>query len=154
MSDAAIANIVTGIVTVTTIVIGFATLWLKLKYGVEKKADEAALKAAEVEGKIDGNTQITSEVRNATAKVAEHVIDCDEERKTLLRNINAHESRILNLENQMLSLKASVDLVSKNMDSTRHEVRGHLQTLTNKLDLISLTLRPVIVPDPVVKSDK
>lgn len=51
MSDAAIANLITGVVTITTTVIAFLTLWLKLKYGVK-----------EVGGKIDHNTTITTEI--------------------------------------------------------------------------------------------
>lgn len=72
MSDATIVTVVTGIVTVTTMVVGFLTLWLKLKYGVDKaeqaatKAEHAATKAASkaevVEGKLDANTATTNAV--------------------------------------------------------------------------------------------
>ena len=51
MSDAAIASIVTGMVTMTTIVAGFLTIWVKMKYGAEK--------AEEVSKKVDNNTEIT-----------------------------------------------------------------------------------------------
>lgn len=39
MSDAAVATIVTGLVTTTTVIVGFLTMWVKLKYGVESKID-------------------------------------------------------------------------------------------------------------------
>lgn len=51
MSDAAIASIVTGVVTVVTMVVGVITLWLKLKYNVEK--------VEKLENKLDANTSIT-----------------------------------------------------------------------------------------------
>lgn len=58
MSDAAIANIVTGVVTIVTIVVGFFTLWIKLRYSEE-----------EVTKKVDHNTNITS-IAATNAKVA------------------------------------------------------------------------------------
>ena len=58
MSDAAVASIVTGIVTVLTMVMGFLTLWIKLRYGVGK-AEEAVVKVKAVESKIDENTHLT-----------------------------------------------------------------------------------------------
>lgn len=62
MSDAAIANVVTGLVTVTVTVIGFLTLWVKLRYGAER--------ADIVEKKIDNNTAITSAGTAAATKSA------------------------------------------------------------------------------------
>lgn len=75
MSEANIAaiitTVVTGAVTITTLVIGFLTLWVKLKYGVEK-AEEAATKAQVVEGKIDNNTVITTAASIAAATNADN----------------------------------------------------------------------------------
>ncbi len=62
MSDAAIASIVTGIVTVATLLIGFLTLWVKLRYG-EEKTDK-------VEKKIDDNTVLTKAATVAAAQSA------------------------------------------------------------------------------------
>ena len=62
MSDAAVANIVTGVVTVATLLVGFFTLWIKLRYGVNKvqeAREEAATRADETAAKIDANTEIT-----------------------------------------------------------------------------------------------
>lgn len=64
MSDAAITAITTVaacVVTVTTLVVGFLTLWLKMRYGAEK-AEEAAAKAKVVEAKLDANTLTTNSV--------------------------------------------------------------------------------------------
>ena len=62
MSDSAIATIVTGLVTMVTLIVGFLTLWVRLKYGADK-----------VERKIDVNTALTkagTEEAAANAKVA------------------------------------------------------------------------------------
>lgn len=66
MSDAAIASLVTGVVTVTTIIVGFLTLWIKIRYGVEK-AEEAAVQTQIVEKKLDNNTAITKEGQQIAA---------------------------------------------------------------------------------------
>ena len=58
MSDAAITVVISGLVTITTMVVGFLTLWIKLRYGVSK-AEEAATKAQVVERKVDNNTELT-----------------------------------------------------------------------------------------------
>lgn len=64
MNDAAIANVVTGLVTITTLVVGFLTLWVKLRYGAEQ-AEKAARKADVVERKIDYNTTKTEGIARA-----------------------------------------------------------------------------------------
>lgn len=150
MSDAAITAIVSGLITITTMVIGFLTLWVKLKYGADKaeeasehaaravvKAEEAAVKAICVEDKIDANTALTAEVKDAATKASEHAVICDEEKVKMMKLITEHEGRIVSIEAQLVAMKTSVDGVSRNIDSSRHEMRGHLQTLTNKLDLMS-----------------
>lgn len=67
MSDAAIASIVTGVVTVTSLFVGFLTLYVKIKYGTDKVKD--------LEDKVDDNTVLTKEgtitaARNANIAVA------------------------------------------------------------------------------------
>lgn len=65
MSDGSITTIVTGTVTVATLVVGFLTLWLKLRYGVERadslsrKADSLAAQTGAVKEKLEENTAIT-----------------------------------------------------------------------------------------------
>ncbi len=59
MSDAAVFTVVSGLITITTMLVGFLTLWVKLRYGGEKaaeaavKAEEAVIRASAVENKID-----------------------------------------------------------------------------------------------------
>ena len=58
MSDGAIATLVSGIITITTMVVGFLTMWVKLKYGAAQ-TEMVAEKTTIVEGKIDANTALT-----------------------------------------------------------------------------------------------
>lgn len=51
MSDAAIASIVTGCVTMMGLLVGFLTMFVKLRYNADK--------ADEVSTKVDKNTEVT-----------------------------------------------------------------------------------------------
>ncbi len=72
MSDAAIMALAGSAVTIVTMVVGFFTLLIKLKYGVKeaKEAAEAAaiasskaaIKTQNVEDKLDANTATTESV--------------------------------------------------------------------------------------------
>ena len=124
-----IASIVTGLVTITTTVVGLMTLWLKLKY-----------KVAGVEDKIQTNTEITQRAERAADRAVEHTEACDEDRAQVFKLLSEHDTRIVSLEAQMASLKVSVDGVSKSVDSTRHEMQTYMQSLTNKLDLVSMAI--------------
>ena len=74
MSDAAVTTLVFGLVQVTVIVVGFLTLWVKLKYDV-KQAKESAIKTAEkvgvVESKINSNTATTEDVNRKADTILE-----------------------------------------------------------------------------------
>ena len=150
MSDAAVVAVVTGLVTITTMVTGFLTLWVKLKYGVRvsEEASESAklavVKADEtasiVGTKIDHNTAMTAETKEAATKANEHAVACNDERVKILKMIAGNESRINSIEGDMSTLKVLVEALSKSVDSTRHEMRGHLQSVVNKLDLMFTTM--------------
>ena len=137
MSDAAVTILVAGLVNVVTMVVGFLTLWVKLRYGVEK-ADSIARKADLVETKLDHNTQVTTQAAEEAARASAHAETCDGQRAKILSSLSDHDKRILSLEGQLAALKVSMDGVSKEITSTRHEMRGHLQTVTNKLDLLGV----------------
>lgn len=154
MSDGSITVIASTVVTVVTLIIGLLTLWIKLKYGVDKvqevseNAQKAALAAKEVatniENKIDENTAVTVEAKEAAARAGKHTDRCDEERSKILKTLSdtvemvkRHDARISAVEAQVSATKASVDNVSKSVDSTRDELRGHMQILANKLDLMT-----------------
>ena len=146
MSDAAITALVSGLVTITTIVVGFLTLWVKLKYGAEK-VDYVAQK-------LDANTELTSEAKDAAAKASEHADKCDKERTKLVSMFRDHDLRISALEVSVEAIKVNLDGLGKNLDSTRHELRGHLQTISTSIQLMSMSRTvPVVIP-PVDKDAK
>lgn len=124
-----------AVVQVVLTVIGFLTLWVKIKYGVDK-AEEAATNAKVVEGKIDNNTAITTKAKNA-AEAAEKQTNGTMSRYE--SQMSDHHNRISELENQMAAVKVSLDSVTSNVNSTRHEMRGHLQGIASKLDLMALS---------------
>lgn len=145
MSDAAVASIITGLVSISTTIVGLLTLWIKVKYGVQKMEETGT--------KLDANTVITHEAKEAATKASEHSKACDHERAKIFELLSEHENRIANLETQIGILKNSVESVSKNIDSTRHEMRGHLQTLTNKLDIIGSRIpTATVVPAPAANT--
>lgn len=139
MSDAAVASIVTGLVTMTTMIVGFLTMWLKLRYGAEKAA-EAAVKAGVLEAKVDHNTSLTTDVKEAASAAANHAATCDEQREKIVKMLDDHDGRIASLEMQIAAMNVSMGAVSRNVDSTRHEIRGHLQTLMSKIDIMGTTI--------------
>ncbi len=167
LSDAAIASIVTGVVTITLAIIGYLNLLAKLKYGVEK-AEEAATKAKQVEDKIDDNTTLTKEGIKAVATnakvAAENASDAKDaasDAKDVASDISSrlngalecriavavqghevvqdHTNRIAALEEKVQVIKLTLDSVAKSVDSTRHELRGHLQTITNQLSIMAVS---------------
>src|SRR5688500_5697433 len=119
MSDATIVNIVTAVVTgsitITTMIIGFLTLWVKLKYGIDQAgnaaakaevaAGDAATAARGLEEKVDHNTTITTQAATKAGEAAEHAATCDEERVNIMQIMKNHDGRISALETQMAALK-------------------------------------------------
>lgn len=122
MTDAAIAHVVTGLVTITTMVIGFLTLWIKLKYGVGK-AEEAATKAGEVERKIDHNTTVTTETLEKTEVVADKLNGKLEEKINTI--VRCHTEPITAI------IEAHTQQDDKNMAEIRVAL-GELRDRTNK----------------------
>lgn len=110
MSDEAIVSIVVS-------VIGFLSLWLKARYG-EQKVEEATKK-------LDANTAMTAKIEKQTnGGLDDRFAD--------------HGSRISALESKVGTIDLKVDAVNKNLDSTRHDIRGHLGTLTNAVNSLTL----------------
>lgn len=120
MSDSAVANIMTDLVTITITVVGFLTLWVKLRYGIRKTES--------VESKLDDNTAMTASIQRQTNGVLD----------TRLSQLDDHGTRIAALEAKMEAMKAALDGLGHNLDSTRHELRGQLQTITSGLQLLSI----------------
>lgn len=148
MTDGAITTIVAGVITVTTMVVGFLTLWVKLKYGAEK-AEETASKVKVVEGKIDDNTRITARIEKQTnGPLSNRLAQYDAK----LAQLDDHNARIGALEVKVEAIKSSLDSLGKNLDSTRHEIRSNLQTITNNLQL--LAMKDAVTPASVTAVQK
>lgn len=129
MSDAAVTVLVSGLVTITTMVIGFMTLWIKLRYGVETKIDNnTALTTAGTLAAAD-NAKVAVEAANLAAnKVA-----ATEDKITKMLN-GQLEERIRHIVkdcfdplNEMVRLHAEQD--EKNMA----EIRSALDEMRAKL---------------------
>lgn len=143
MSDAAVVTLVSGLVTVTTIVTGFLTLWIKIKYGVEKAqeaADTANVvegKMNAVEGKVDENTLITERIEKQTnGPLTQKVAELERKFNGRVSQIEDHAIRVNALEVRIERVMLSIDSLSKNADSTRHEMRSLMQTMINNQALI------------------
>lgn len=142
MSDAAIVSIVTGVVTVVV-------LWLKLRYGVEAKADQLtkqveektnaiATTAAAVETKIDTNTQITRAGASAAVVTAKSAADAAVATKVVADQINSKINGGIDgaVATAIAPIRKDVDELSVYVHQRNHDLLNSLQTLTNKMDLI------------------
>jgi uncharacterized coiled-coil protein SlyX len=152
MSDATATSLITGMVTITTMIVGFLTLWAKLRYGADKAeqaADNASrvegkldANASRVEGKLDANTKLTEEAKEAAEANAGARHDGLAEMAKVVSDhgtrIAALETRLTAMEAKLGTLGAAVETANKNIDSTRHEMRGHLQAIMNKLDILGI----------------
>lgn len=141
LTDSQVTTVVTGLVTIFLSLIGFLTLWVKLRYGVNK-AEEAVVNARAsaqtLERKIDETSIVATQVKD-------HVTSCDDRYRALSEAIAHHDNRLLALETQVTSIQTgmaavdkSVEAVTDNIRSTRHEIRGSLQTITNQISLLTL----------------
>ncbi len=95
MSDAAITMIVAGLLQIATMVVGFLTLWIKLKFGAEQ-AEEAKKKAERVEKKIDDNTTITRAGTTQASANAMLAANTAHEAKVATEQMAANMSKKLN----------------------------------------------------------
>lgn len=93
MSDGAVTSIVTGIVTIATMLLGFATLWIKLRYGAEQ-AEEAAVKAKAVEKKLDANTATTNSVDSKADTIVKQTNGSLEHTRSMVSSIAERVSKL------------------------------------------------------------
>jgi hypothetical protein len=137
MSDAAVASIVTGIVTMTTIVVGFLTLWVKLRYGEAK--------VAAVEEKIDANTEMTK-TGNANSKAAAVAAKVAVQKAGDVSEDNRRKYVLLNKIDQQTNggLIAAIDASLKPLsdafkdhviqdEQNMGEIRKQLESIHNKI---------------------
>ena len=138
MSDAAIASIVTGIVTMTTIVVGFLTLWLKLRYG-EGKTEALAKKAEVVENKIDNNTLLTKAAGTAAVQNAHNAAVAANETKEATQNIADTISKKLNggldhaIETVIKPIREALQEHVEHNNRNMNELRAALEDLKRRV---------------------
>lgn len=106
----------------------------KVKEAV-KNTNVVNAKVDSVVAKIDDNTAITTQAKDAATNFKQHSEACTQD-------IRGHEARIATLE-------AQIGLINKNIDSTRHEMRTNLQTVMNKLDTMMLVAK---VPEAIAQA--
>jgi hypothetical protein len=127
MTDATIANIVTATVTIVTMVIGFLTLWVKLKYGVDK--------VQKVEDKLDDNTKVTKDGNVAAESHAKAAVTAAENAATKAETLSSQlngklEERMGALIKQQL--EPIVDMLKDHVvkdETSFAEVNEHLGKL-------------------------
>lgn len=122
MSDAAVTILVSGLITITTMVVGFLTLWIKLKYQSQK-----------VEDKVDANTNLTrsgTAAASINAQVAAVAAkEAAEKTDELAKQMNGEMDRKIQkqIEPIVVALKEHTIQDDKNMKDIFHvleEIKG------------------------------
>lgn len=150
MSDAAIASIVTGVVSVVLSAIGFLTLWVKLKYGADQ-AEQAKQKAQAVEGKIDlslekieVNTKVTKAGIKVAARDNKEAVVAAVDAKGATEAMAATVSKKLNggiddaVEKNVGPIKARLEEMAgeiADLKAYQHESKHDLRNMVNNLHL-------------------
>jgi hypothetical protein len=149
LSDASIVTIVTGCVTVATMIGGVITLWLKLKYGV-----------ANVGEKIDANTKITQDATTAATDNAKEAANAAITAKDAAEKINKKlnggieeairhgihpvqvtlEAHVKKDAEDIGDIKKKFEVLSEYVHQRNHDVLDALQGHGLKMDLILKTI--------------
>ena len=112
MSDAAIATIVTGLVTITTMVCGVVTLWIKLR---------------ETAQKVDDNTELTVVATHNATKAAVAASVAATKTDGLVQQVNGE------MDNKIRAIvKESIDPVIKSLNELRDQVARNSAILMGK----------------------
>lgn len=148
MSDAAIANIVTGLVTITVTIVGFLTLWIKLKYGV-KKTEDVEAKAITVEEKLDANTIITKAASEAAVKsavtAARSATESKEATAAIAAKLNggvdaAIEAAVAPLHRRIDEHMGKLKELTDYVHQRNHDMMTALQIHANRLETVILKI--------------
>lgn len=97
MSDTAITTLASAAVAITTTIVGFLTLWVRLKYN-DRKIEETKTQVETVGRKIDENTEVTKEGTKAAAVHAKVAADTAADAKQAVRTVGENLSKRLNGE--------------------------------------------------------
>ncbi len=134
MSDTGITVLVAGLLQLATMIVGFLTLWIKLKYGAEQ-AEKAKLKAEMVERKIDENTSITKSGTEAAAKSANAAA------VTAVKAKSAADAIAQDLKTK---LNGGVDLaIESNIKPIRDALQDHIMRYESDMKSVQLSLKEI-----------
>lgn len=128
MSDATIATIVSAVVTVATMVTGFLTLWVKLRYAAVD-AEAAKKKAEAVESKLDSNTAITKGASAAAARSAQIAIQNHEETKRFSESMHKKLNGGLDA-----ALEHAISPIRKELASHAQKDEKNMEEIASKFD--------------------
>ncbi len=136
MTDAAVATIVSGCITIAGMIVGFLTMWFKVKYSNQS-----------VEEKVDANTRVTKE---GTTAATEHAKEATEAAKsvatttdTINRKLNGglhaaiHEIIDPVREVDMKSINQKFDGLTAYVHERNHDILNAVQLLTNKMSILT-----------------
>ena len=131
MSDSGVTIGVAGLLQLATMVTGFLTLWVKLKY--------AAKKAEDVEGKLDSNTRITAAGAAAAAVAAQ---DAAATASKLNGGVDkAVAEAIEPLQKALDDHARRIETLDEYVHRRNHDLLTALQAQTNKLEAVLVLLR-------------
>jgi hypothetical protein len=145
MSDAAIASIVTGAVTVVTLVIGFLTLWVKLKYGDEQTQKTVKHASQIVQDKIDDNTTITKVNAGAAVVSAVAAAKTAADTKSAVEGINrklnggidaAVQDAVKPLHDKTEEQGGKLEKLTEYVHQRNHDILTALQIQANKIETV------------------
>lgn len=156
LDTSAVAIIVTGAVNVVTMLIGFLTLWVKLKYGADK-ADEAAKKAGDVEKKVDDNTEITKvgtdRAAHNAAVAATVAADARAVSEVINQKLNGGIDAAVNSvgdelkkhadrdEKYMAEIDAKFEKLTEYVHQRNHDMLDAMSVQANKLETVLVVLK-------------
>lgn len=135
MSDAAIAAIVTGLVTITTMVTGFLTLLIKLKYAQSSTEDM-----------ISDNTEITKAGTAAAVETAKSAVEAAADTKQLAEGINKKLNGGVDsaIEAAVAPLRDKMEEVTQYVHKRNHEIIDVINTYSLKVDVALDDIRRTI----------
>ncbi len=113
MTDAAVATIVSGAITIAGMIVGFLTMWFKVKYTNQS-----------VEEKVDANTRVTKE---GTTEATEHA------------KVAAEAANSVSMTTQSIDRKLNGGLhsaIHAAIDPVRAAMEEHKQELNEKMSVL------------------
>jgi len=131
MSDAAVATIVSGAITITGMIIGFFTMLIKLKNA-----------SKQVEDKIDANTEITQAGTDAAASNAKEAVHAANSvaitTSSIDKKLNGGLHKAIN--DAIDPIKGKMEVLEKYVHQRNHDVLDGMQLLSTQMTLLARKL--------------